>query len=215
MVFIVLLALCVLPETFGIVENTEIKLKSKELEKYLWFGFEAGGTVNTTVILDVDKTIKLGYYLCTVEESKEIKNEFNDNFCEEHGAGEYTGCSYHTTIPWYLTEDLLRDPLFVRYVSDNGFSVESLTELQLHTLREGFLLQFNLMPGANWNDIYIEIYEHGIYEFFVVHCESGSTEVDLEYTVMNPGGEHLSVGILETKLVMDVAKIIWIVVFGL
>ena len=53
------------------------------------------------------------------------------------------------------------------------------------------------------------------YWFVVTNCNQAKVEINVDYVVMNPGGEHLSVGYLEFKYLMNALRIAWSVSLGL
>jgi len=61
----------------------------------------------------------------------------------------------------------------------------------------------------------IKINRTTYYWFVVTNCNHARVEIDVDYIVMNPGGEHLSVGYLEFKYLMNALRIAWSVSLGL
>ena len=64
-------------------------------------------------------------------------------------------------------------------------------------------------------NIDVKINRTAYYWFVVTNCNHAKVEINMDYVVMNPGGEHLSVGYLEFKYLMSAVRIAWSCFIGL
>ena len=110
-------------------------------------------------------------------------------------------------------------------ICDPSYCVTTNTKLAANCSREACdTLSFNSSDPCdnsttpdivNTVDMEIKINRTTVYWFVITNCNQAKVEINVDYVVMNPGGEHLSVGYLEFKYLMNALRIAWSISLGL
>lgn len=209
--------------TKGIIDEESIKLEDNDSpQSYLWFGFESGGTVEQTVKVVADSNSTVAFYLCDKEQKENLANKFEkDNACQN--LRKVVKLCDYSMIMNYLPDPHINDTRFTEFMDELDVDIDSLNHTELIQYEEMFLRNLTnstqgeviLNSQNNTETIGWEIKDNKSYWFLINNCGQSKVSIDLEFVVMNPGGEHLPVGFLEIKYVMAGAKHTWSGILGI
>lgn len=163
----------------------------------------------------------IGFYLCEVDQTDDIRDEFGQgDYCNKrHNAGFFSGCTYNISFPFY-GPDYPEDYAFNLYLESLGVNILLLTEEEYEYYLNLFVLlktsyQRHKNISKYISDAMVKVNNTQTYYFIITSCSNQTVRVDVDYVIMNPNGENLSVGILELKYVMNGSQMGWITLIGL
>ena len=121
-----------------------------------------------------------------------------------------------------LTESLQNkwDHFTIEDLGDYVYNID--TELETITFNLSQLSEVENNSWMNYEDYKLiitqsdGIQDRGFYYFFISSCNSSEQmSFSIEYTMLNPGNEHLSYDLIPNKITYFVFLILWIIGFGL
>lgn len=186
--------------------------------EYLRFSFMEGGKIETDFDISTSVNTDLGFYLCSPSQIDDLEDTFEDTkFCTKYDSASYRGCDYHARIPAKVDElSYLADKTnftFDMYMEQYGVSTLYLNDTQLLEYEAAYIDFTSNITSIGTNSIDVKVNRTTAYYFVLTNCAKAKIQIDVDYEVVNPGGEQLSVGYLELKHVMLAAKICWGLIF--
>jgi hypothetical protein len=205
----------------AIIDQQTITLNPDDVyTNYLRFSFIEGGEVETNFDIKTKYNTDLGFYLCSSSQIKDLKRTFEDSdFCKNYDSAVFRGCDYHARVPAVVDElSYLANKTnftFDMYMHQKAIDPAYLNDTELLVYEEQYINYTSSITTTGLDYVDVEVNRTTTYFFVLTNCAEVKVVVDVDYTVMNPNGEHLSVGYLELKEVMMVAKLAWGSVFFL
>ena len=199
----------------AVIENYSLTLEKESMKELMWFGFQEGGKVQQNYTLFAREELELGFYLCSTQQKEKVTQDFDSKTCNK----EYGGCYFKVAVPYTRDKDILNDSEFIAYLEGLEVDPYNITDKELFTYEEEFLANTtDLDPKKQLSyssSYFFKVNKSETYYFLITNCAGSSVEVELSQVVMNPDGEHLSVGLLEMKFTMEVTKILWSAMIGI
>lgn len=193
---------------------------------YLIFGFKGGGHFEEKIRYSSGST-PIGLY---VWKSTEIEDIYNGQmqFEEVFGIFNKGNTLDKLTDDWYDLSAKMQERCYSVVLNDDlsDYSLninheEQLIKYDLNDTREyvsseGFQAQQDLLSSVSGYDREVkftyEIQEEGFYIFFVSHWQNATSDIGINYVVVNPGNEHLSFDLIPNKITYLVFFLTWICV---
>jgi hypothetical protein len=215
-----LILLC-LSVAVAIIDKQTITLDPDDVySSYLRFSFIKGGEIETYFDIKTKYNTDLGFYLCRTSQIKHLKDTFDSSdFCKKYDSAVFRGCDYNARVPAVVDElSYLANKTnftFDMYMHQKDIDPVYLNDTELLAYEHQYINFTSSLTTTGSDYIDVDVNSTTTYYFVLTNCAEVKVVVDVDYTVMNPNGEHLSVGYLELKEVMMAAKLAWGSVFFL
>jgi len=199
----------------AIIDEQHLKLGPDDFyTNYLRFSFMDGGEIETRFDIKTSVNTDLGFYLCNPSQLDDLEDAFDDSaFCRKYDSAHFKGCDYNARVPAKVDElSYLANKTnitFDMYMETLGLQPEFLGEKELTSYEEQYINYTSNITSMGSDCIDVSVNSTTTYYFVLTNCAEHTIKVAVDYIVMNPNGEHLSVGYLELKDVMLAAKIAW------
>lgn len=211
--------LAIIGTALAIIDQQHLTLKPDDVYiNYLRFSFLDGGDIETNFDVSTTVNTDLGFYLCQPSQIKHLEKTFDDtDFCNKYDSARFRGCDYGARVPAKVDEmSYLANKTnftFEMYMENYGVNPEYLNETMLESYEEAYINYTTQITTIGSDEIEVDVNKTTTYYFILTNCANATVKVKVDYVVMNPNGEHLSVGYLELKDVMLAAKIAWGLIF--